>query len=553
MTVDQRLALVFATLFVAHAAAAQTEPPPLDLSAIPVPLAEEFEPTVRAQLASVRRDTETALRDGDDPTAALSTMCMVYLRYELMGAAEPCFAQLRRRSTDQPQWPYYESVMFERDGLFHRALTSARRALELSGPDLATLLRIANLEYRTGEREAAGRTYGEALDLSPSSSAGLFGLGRIAADAGLLPDAVRFYEDALVGQPEGSVIHYHLGMAYRRLGHMDQARAELAKSRRVEVTFPDPLHDRLSRLGRSREEIFEAGLRASREGRTESAAAAFRGVLADSPDDADAHFNLARALIELDEFDAAETHLRRATELKDYPQAHFNLSVLYGRTNRLHEARAALDLAVATDPENLPWRVMHARFIAQGGELDRAIASLEEIAALDPGLPEAPRALGAMLAATGQQERAAETYSILVELAPTDAEGRIGLALSRLRMGDYEAAHRGLVDATRLVPDNLALRHLQARLLASCPRPELRDGARAVELAREVVSVELTLDHAETLAMALAEVGDFDQALSWQERVTAEYDRDGRTSPPATLERLESYRKGLPFHGDWDL
>ena len=58
---------------------------------------------------------------------------------------------------------------------------------------------------------------------------------------------------------------------------------------------------------------------------------------------------------------------------------------------------------------------------------------------------------------------------------------------------------------------------------------------------------------AETLAMALAEVGDFDQALSWQERVTAEYDRDGRTSPPATLERLESYRKGLPFHGDWDL
>lgn len=74
-----------------------------------------------------------------------------------------------------------------------------------------------------------------------------------------------------------------------------------------------------------------------------------------------------------------------------------------------------------------------------------------------------------------------------------------------------EQAHDGL-------PSNGRIAHALARMLAGAPDPTLRDGARALPLALQVYQARPTPGHAQTLAMAHAEVGDCAEAARWQQQ-----------------------------------
>lgn len=95
-----------------------------------------------------------------------------------------------------------------------------------------------------------------------------------------------------------------------------------------------------------------------------------------------------------------------------------------------------------------------------------------------------------------------------------------------------------------MLPDDLSIKDLLARHLAACPDRSVRDGARAVELATELVLAVPTLESLETLAMAHAEAEQFEEAIAWQERLLEEEEaRDAAVR--ARLERhLALYRQG---------
>jgi hypothetical protein len=65
-------------------------------------------------------------------------------------------------------------------------------------------------------------------------------------------------------------------------------------------------------------------------------------------------------------------------------------------------------------------------------------------------------------------------------------------------------------------PDDPRIVHTLARLLATAPVSRVRDGNRSLELARRALAAEGSLEHSETVAMALAEMGRFEEAISWQ-------------------------------------
>ncbi|HSG89059.1 MAG TPA: tetratricopeptide repeat protein [Pseudomonadales bacterium] len=107
-----------------------------------------------------------------------------------------------------------------------------------------------------------------------------------------------------------------------------------------------------------------------------------------------------------------------------------------------------------------------------------------------------------------------------------------------------------------------------AWLLATAPAAELRDGPRAVQLARQAVARDASAQALDVLAAALAETGQFDAAVDAQERAIRALaagsreddpaaprrdDRDGRadgTGLQAFVARLESYRTGHPWRAD---
>ena len=74
-----------------------------------------------------------------------------------------------------------------------------------------------------------------------------YGMGRVAEERGAYAEAVGQFQRALALQPRASVIHYHLGQAYRELGEFDRAEEALARSGPNRVAMADPLMTRAPR------------------------------------------------------------------------------------------------------------------------------------------------------------------------------------------------------------------------------------------------------------------------------------------------------------------
>lgn len=526
----------------------------LVIDAVPEPGLDHLAPEVRRQIEEGRSAVAAALADATDEAHAqaaanaFADLCLRYLHHEFHGAASVCLKQLRALAPGDFQWAYYELLLHDSTGDLEQARASAGAALDLRPGDVPTLIRAGDLLLAEGEIDAAEAAYGRAASGRPESAAARFGLGRVALERGDAVRAVQILEAVVATEPDGSIVHHHLGMALRAAGHPERARAELSRNRQVPIAMVDPLRDRLDLLGIKQEAVFDRAVRFARSGDHGQAIALYQELLAADDLDVGVHFNLARSLIETGDHGRAEAHLRRAVELRpDHGAAHFNLALLLGRAGRAVEASAHLERAAGIDPENLPWRLARARARADAGNTGGAISELEEVVGLDPGLIEARRALAALLVGSGAAGRAAVQLEALVELTPDDLAARFNLALMQFQAGRYLDCRATLEAALERFPGDVAVRHLLARLLATSPVPGALDGARAVELAQEVVSEQPALDHLETLAMALAAAGRFEDAVSRQQEALAIERRSTGVNSDERRQRLDLYRARQPL------
>lgn len=108
---------------------------------------------------------------------------------------------------------------------------------------------------------------------------------------------------------------------------------------------------------------------------------------------------------------------------------------------------------------------------------------------------------------------------------------------------DYDRSLADYEKAISLDPNDARSYDAEAYLLSVCPMPKYRDAKKAI--ARATKACEITewkyADALETLAVAYAEAGQFDDAIKWQAKA-AEID------PKAVDEkRLELYQQKQPF------
>jgi tetratricopeptide (TPR) repeat protein len=113
---------------------------------------------------------------------------------------------------------------------------------------------------------------------------------------------------------------------------------------------------------------------------------------------------------------------------------------------------------------------------------------------------------------------------------------------------DYEQAIKDYAESIRLDPRLHYALNNYAWILATCPKDSLRDGKKAVAMAKKVC--ELTgwkyLNGLDTLAAAYAEGGDFKEAVRWQRRALEVGAADADYLGPAR-QRLKLYEAGKPY------
>jgi predicted membrane-bound spermidine synthase/tetratricopeptide (TPR) repeat protein len=142
----------------------------------------------------------------------------------------------------------------------------------------------------------------------------------------------------------------------------------------------------------------------------------------------------------------------------------------------------------------------------------------------------------------------------LVELDPTDAES-LALLGEHMGRGQHHEAVKYYLAALALRPDlsystrNYLWANNLAWTLATSPNPEVRNGAEAVRWARAAQAAAGDYDWQvlDTLAAALAESGDFSEAIEVSEELLKRFSEQPELVADAK-KRLELYHASQPFH-----
>jgi hypothetical protein len=89
-------------------------------------------------------------------------------------------------------------------------------------------------------------------------------------------------------------------------------------------------------------------------------------------------------------------------------------------------------------------------------------------------------------------------------------------------------------------------------VLAAAPDDRVRDGARAVSIMTDLWKTQRTPAMAETMAMGLAEMGRFPDAIEWQRTAIDGAKQVGRPEMiPALTANLRLYEQRQPCRTPW--
>ncbi len=487
--------------------------------AIPYPDLSKAQPAVRSILEAKQSALQEAVEAGRVDADLLGETGRYYLAASFSDAAAACFTNALVLEPDRFEWNYFLAHIQRGNGNYPESVDRFQKALEQEPDSVAVLVWLGRSLLETGQIDAAKARFRKALEINPESSSAMAGLGKAAAAEGDDREAVQDLEKALEWTPGATSLHYPLGMAYKRLGNRAEAEKHLALRGDIEIYPLDPWMEPLKSLLATPTLYSERGGRAYAEGDFAQAVKEFREGLAMDPDDPLLHLNLGSALYEAGEKEEAEKKIRAALALDGrYAEALYSLGAI--RENEGNDREA-------------------------GNYYRRSLAIRSD-------LVQANRRLAVVLVRSGRLDEAVEAYSAAIRLDPRQAPARLGLVMALVRAGKFVEAEAALDEARSALPDQPAFTHALARLLAGCPDPAGRDGARALKLLDTIRNGSPNSDMAETIAMALARVGRFETAARWQEKVVEAAEKAGRNRLAQAMRKpLEAYRAGRPWNLPW--
>jgi tetratricopeptide (TPR) repeat protein len=412
------------------------------------------------------------------------------------------------------QWSHDLGHLYMTAGRLEESRDNFEYALSLRPASVPTLVWLGQVYMSMNEIEAAESRFKQALELAENSAPAIAALGEIALSRQDYQAAVDYLTAALELAPAANRLHYPLAMAYRGLGDMDSARAHLAQRGTVGLRPEDPLIDELTGAMEGEMIHLLRGKMAFAAGRYTDAAEEFRRAAEAAPNSARAKVNLGSALGMLGDVDAAiEQYAAALSVAPENTNAHFNLGYLH----------------------------------AQRGDYEKAVEHLGAVVRIEPRDSEAHFQLAEVLRRSGRLDEALTQYSLVVDLAPLDERARLGEAEIDVQRGRYQEAVERLDNALAMIPSSALIAHALARLLAACPNLSVRDGARALDLAQRVFEADPRVVHAETVAMALAEVGRCEEAVAWQRTAVESAEAAGEVEWTMDLRAaLAHYERGAP-------
>lgn len=314
-------------------------------------------------------------------------------------------------------------------------------------------------------------------------------------------------------------------------------------------------------------------------GELDKALADFQELLSKDPDDLAAHQAIAQTFRALKQYDKALEHIDKALETDPQSALAYNLRAqIFEEQGNVDGAVENLNEAIKAQPQDLGALMMRARLRTLQEQFDLARSDLERALQIRPGLPQAILLRSLVSASQDRLSEAIGDIQQLLRLAPDNEDLKLQLATyyeadrrprraielyteviqqneenwpayrrrgdAYLSVGKHAEAIADYQRALEHLPDDSGLLNNLAWVLSTSPDDSLRNGQRALELAKKACELtEFKAPHIiSTLAACHAELGQFEEAIRLSKQAA-----DNDPEEEQLSKEVQSYQESKPW------
>ena len=263
------------------------------------------------------------------------------------------------------------------------------------------------------------------------------------------------------------------------------------------------------------------------------------------------HLWRAEQSLKTEDLDTAFKELRISDQLKPgFPGTLAAFGEYFRRVGDLDRAGESYEKALALNDGDATLHHDYGVVLFLGGKYEKAVVHFQTALKSDPSNPQTLSNLGAVELARGELGKAKGLFEQAVKADPKYAKAHFNLALVQTKEGKFRDALTEYEKCLEIKPDDVQTLEKLAWLYATCKQDGLRNGRRALELARKLerftkIATALMYD---ILAAAYAEAGQFSFALQMAEnalQLTKSED------PGLGMRRrlIDLYKSGQAYHG----
>jgi serine/threonine protein kinase/tetratricopeptide (TPR) repeat protein len=394
------------------------------------------------------------------------------------------------------------------------AVAFARAALAQRPQNPVAHVTLGNALHGWGKLPEAAAEFREASRLKPDYAMAHYNLGNLLRDQRQYPEAEAAYREALRLRPDMVATHINLGVLLNSQQKYAEAEAEAQQAVRLGPNEPLAHYD-LGNVLFAQNKVAEAK-------------AEFQKAVWLGPDYAPSHWALGQLALVQKQLAEAEAEFREVVRLKPEDNAAYsNLCSLLDQQGKLLQSEAEFRTAFRLKPGDLFLRERLVRILRERGKAAEVEAILREAVRRKPADAATHAQLGDFLVQQKDLGEAESEYRQAIRLLPENASVRRSLAWVLERRGLRAEAVAAYKEAVRLKPDRWDAQASLARLLTTCPEPQLCDPRGALEAAQKAVALApQAVMTWEALGWAEYRAGDWQASIQALEKAIALLPKD---------------------------
>src|SRR5215211_673880 len=230
--------------------------------------------------------------------------------------------------------------------------------------------------------------------------------------------------------------------------------------------------------------------------------------------------------------------------------AHTNLGLVLFQKGQIDDAIAQYRSALQMQPDWWDAEYNLGTALSAKGKVDEAILHSEKAVSMRPSDPDAQVSLGNLLVQKGSVAEAIVHYQKAITVRPDHFLARYALGHALLEKGELDSAIEVCRSALELAPSSVPILTNLAWLMATSQDASLRNGSKAVELAKQadrLVGGTNTLV-LRTLAAAYAEKREFVAAIRTARSAMQLARMNGENALTTDLDQqIALYELGMPY------